>query len=244
MNNRFGLNRSIPDPIKRIIRQNSGYGCVICGLAIAQYEHVKPEFKDARVHDPSKMTLLCPNCHHKVTVGYTSKDFVLECMENPRPFVKGYAYDFINLYKGFPELKISGSIIKNCPIPIQIRNVPIIRFEKDYESNQYLISAVFFDSKGAKSLEIHRNEWYASTNNWDVELVGTLIIIRERKGKIHLLLSMRQPNIMEISRIDINFQNYRILGNSDNIAIYYNQNKIVDIKRLLSDNCGVGLNLN
>ena len=60
MKNKFELSRTIPEPIKRQIRQDSGFGCVICGLGIIQYEHVDPEFHLAKIHDPSKMTLLCP----------------------------------------------------------------------------------------------------------------------------------------------------------------------------------------
>lgn len=83
MANKYGLSRDIPESVKLRIRQHAGFGCVICGLGIVEYEHVDPEFKDAKVHDPEKMTLLCPICHTKATSGLFSKDRVKEAMEDP-----------------------------------------------------------------------------------------------------------------------------------------------------------------
>lgn len=65
--NRFGLGRYIPPEIRRLLRKEAGYGCVICGNIIIEYEHIEPEFKDALEHDPNKMTILCPGCHANVT---------------------------------------------------------------------------------------------------------------------------------------------------------------------------------
>ena len=55
--NRFGLSRYIPEDIKRLVRQNSKFGCVVpgCRISFYEYEHILPEFKDARAHDPEKI---------------------------------------------------------------------------------------------------------------------------------------------------------------------------------------------
>jgi hypothetical protein len=74
--NKLGLSRAIPEAIRRKIRQDSGFGCVICGLAIASYEHIDPEFHEATEHDPDKMTFLCEGCRSRVTRGVWSKDKV------------------------------------------------------------------------------------------------------------------------------------------------------------------------
>lgn len=61
--NRHGLSRYIPPNIKRTIRKQCGFGCVVCGVAFSMYEHIDPEFCDAKEHDPNKMELLCGSCH-------------------------------------------------------------------------------------------------------------------------------------------------------------------------------------
>lgn len=43
--NQHGLSRNISEDIKQEVRKKSGFGCIICGLGIYEYEHIDPEFK-------------------------------------------------------------------------------------------------------------------------------------------------------------------------------------------------------
>ena len=56
--NDHGLSRTIPEGVKREVRQRCGFGCVICGLGFYDYEHFAPDFVDATEHNPAGMTLL------------------------------------------------------------------------------------------------------------------------------------------------------------------------------------------
>jgi len=80
--NQHGLSRHIPSEVKRTVRQNSKFGCVICRSAICQYEHIIPSFADAQSHDPENMCLLCGTCHDKVTRGMLSKVTVSEARKH------------------------------------------------------------------------------------------------------------------------------------------------------------------
>lgn len=93
MANKFGLQRYIPQDIALEVRRRSKFGCVMCRCAIYQYEHLDPEYAEAKVHDPDKICLLCGGCHDRVTRGRLSKDTVkaryLEVQESSeisRPF--------------------------------------------------------------------------------------------------------------------------------------------------------------
>lgn len=63
--NQYGLSKHRPSSVEEEIRQRCGFGCVICGLCFYDYEHFNPDFKDARIHDPRGMTLLCMQCNQK-----------------------------------------------------------------------------------------------------------------------------------------------------------------------------------
>lgn len=89
--NKHGLSRTIPEQIKREIRQQCGFGCVICGCAIYHYEHIDPVFAEAKEHEPSKMALLCGGCHDKVTRGYWSKNKVKRALEQPKCFEQNFS---------------------------------------------------------------------------------------------------------------------------------------------------------
>ena len=93
--NRHGLSQDIPDPLKRALRQACGYGCVICGCAIYQYEHIGPTFTEAREHDPERMALLCGSCHDKKTRGLLSKETAM--LARNSPFAKREGFSRVSL---------------------------------------------------------------------------------------------------------------------------------------------------
>jgi hypothetical protein len=159
MKNKHGLLRAIPSDIKRAIRQKAGFGCVICGSGIIQYEHVDPEFTEATVHDPERVTLLCPQCHAKVTTGFWSKQKVLDAMNTPRCRTQGYSREIFDIGSGHPALQFGGALLRNCPIPIQVGGIPLFKVEPPEEkSAPFRLSGFFCDSSGAISLKIIENE--------------------------------------------------------------------------------------
>ena len=81
--NRFGLRRKIPEDIKRRVRQRCGFGCVICGSSVYEYEHVSPTYVEAQRHDPDCIATLCASCHSKVTRRIWSKDKVSHASRRP-----------------------------------------------------------------------------------------------------------------------------------------------------------------
>lgn len=60
----YGVGRGIPDSIKSQVRKECGYGCVIDGKMIVEYDHFKPEFTLLKgAHRPEGIALLCRDCH-------------------------------------------------------------------------------------------------------------------------------------------------------------------------------------
>lgn len=46
--NKYGLKDTISSLVKREVRQRCGFGCVNCGNAVYQYEHLDPTFAEAK----------------------------------------------------------------------------------------------------------------------------------------------------------------------------------------------------
>lgn len=97
--NKHGLSRVIPEGVKRKVRKDAGFGCVICGTAICEYEHVDPEWVNAVTHNPKFMTLLCGSCHSKKTRGIIGVDTVKLAMKNPKCKERGYSNDWFDFGK-------------------------------------------------------------------------------------------------------------------------------------------------
>src|SRR5437016_5533012 len=100
--NKYGLTRRPPAEVRRQIRQECNFGCVCCGLAIAQYEHIDPEFHEAKEHDPAKMAYLCGGCHDRVTRGVWSKAKVKADRKQPWAKQKGHCHDAFDIGADFP----------------------------------------------------------------------------------------------------------------------------------------------
>lgn len=242
MLNAFGLSRDIPADIKRQIRQRDGFGCVICGLGIVQYEHVDPEFKDARVHNPDCMALLCPQCHAKVTSGMWSKSRVKLAMRSPKCKQVGYAREFFDFSEKHPELHFGGMILRNCPTPIEVGGHPLFKIKSpEFPGEPFLFSGLFTDSDGAVSLEIEDNEWKAYSISWDVEVTGPTIKIREAQRVIHLVLTVRPPNAIVVERLNMNLGGLRFEASGDFLRVTFQNGSVSEFTSCLSDNCMVGM---
>lgn len=198
--------------MRRRVRQKCGFGCVICGLAITQYEHIDPPFAEATAHDPERIALLCGSCHDRVTRGIWSKEMVLKARLAPITFVKGYARDAFDFRDPF-ELFVGDNCFTDvrCVVrkstgeewfsiePPEIPNAPP------------RLSAKFFGPNGEPELEIYQNEWKCTTGVWDLKISGPIIEIRTAPRKVMLRLRAMPPHGIEIRYLDMTFGDTGIL---------------------------------
>ncbi len=220
--NKYGLSRTIPPSIKQIVRRNAGFGCVICGASIIQYEHVDPEFKDAKKHDPNCITLLCPSCHTKITTKFWPKDVVKNAMHSPECKKLGFTRDSFNFGLSTPTIILGGLTIPNCERPLKILNNDIIVLKSPTISGEpFLLSAWFYNKIGNELFNIIDNEWIAFANNWDIIHSGGSIIIESRPNEVALKLRVILPNTIYFEKIEMFFKGFRILGDADNLEVIH-----------------------
>ncbi len=184
--NKYNLSRYIKKEIKRQVRLNSKFGCVICRNAICHYEHIDPEFKDAKEHDPEKICLLCGGCHDKVTRGRISKNTVkrkykeVQYNDNIKP-----PFDEFDLNSLNPIIKLGGGTFEFCNNLIVFGSEILLKIDKPEEGNSFpTISGCFYDSDGKKLLEISENIWECSTFHWDVTTEANRLTIFSSKNNI------------------------------------------------------------
>ena len=244
MENRYGLSRTIPEGIKREVRQACGYGCVICGTAIVEYEHVDPAFTDAREHSPDGIVLLCPQCHAKATRGFLSKERVKEAKEQPISQKSNYAYEFFDLGSKQPTFVLGGGSITNTPIPLEIHGYPVIKIEpSDEEGAPVRFSGTFFNSRGELSLQIIDNEWRAYSGNWDFEAKGGRLIVRDSPHSISLRLRASSEAGIIIEKINMRVGAHQIIGGKDDLLLKADGGTEIQCGGMIADNCGIGLSL-
>jgi hypothetical protein len=210
--NRFGLSRDIPEPVRREVRQRCGFGCVVCGMAVCQYEHIEPEFADAERHDPAAITLLCGRCHDKVTRGLLSKETVKLANAAPKALQKGFSFETFDIGPVHPDVRL-GPLLAVRPHTI-IRAFGEDLFgvaEPEQPGGPFRLSAVFADREGRETLRITDNTWETPTDNWDVDVTGPRITLRKGLGDLILQLRVAPPKELVIERLDMHFRGLRIV---------------------------------
>jgi len=220
--NQHNLSRDIPRAVRRKVRKDCGFGCVICGSAICQYEHIDPEFVDAVTHNPKGITLLCGSCHDKKTRGIYSKEFVLESMRKPKCKETGFTFDYLDI--GTKGIVIQ---IGNCSFidVISLFSVngesllTLIPPDPKTPGEPYKLSAYISDNEEKGIFGIRENVWYGNIENWDIECIGREIKIRKKLGDIVLHMEVIPREKVIIHKLDMCYKGYSIYADKSNIKI-------------------------
>jgi hypothetical protein len=220
--NKHGLKRDIPEEVKREVRQRCGFGCVMCGNAIVEYEHFDPPFEHAREHNPNGIALLCPGCHGLISKGFGSKNKVREASNNPRCLIKGHTAQEMTMMmdNDYPVIVVGTTRWEKTTLIFEVLGEPLLEIEPPEKHNTpYLISGVFYDSEGNELFRIIKNEWIGLTSNWDITIIGTELTIRRKLRDIALQLKYTAPSDITITKIDMYYKGARIFGDKNGIKV-------------------------
>lgn len=244
--NKYGLSRDIPNPVMREVRQRCGFGCVSCGSAIYQYEHVDPKFAEAEKHDPDSIVLLCGACHDRVTKGLLSKETVKRMSLKPKCKEQGFSFGPFDIGVGAPEIVVGTFRGTNIKTLIQIYDDAILSVRPPSDHGMpFLINAWLCDREGKELLRIEDNTWKTPSNNWDVEIVGSRITIRKKKGDIVLVLRSDPPHRLVVEKIDMEHKGMRIRSQEgDAMEVITSSGSLFHSTGITVKDCEIGIKLN
>ncbi len=237
--NKYGLKRSdLTREQKRQIRKNAGFGCVFCGKAIGQYEHIDPEFHEAETHDVSKMAFLCIGCHGKVTAKFISKQSVLNAAKNPAALKQGFSFEAFDVGTEHPVIHLGPLSASGCTYILRINDRPVFWIDSPTEAHEpFLMSACMRNTDGQLVFSIVENEWQANTENWDVEVIGPRITIRNGKGDIALSVRTDPPNQLYIEKMNMRMDGYLIRCDQGFFTIQTPQGRLLEAGEVDVANC-------
>lgn len=235
--------RNIPFPIQRKVRQRCGFGCVICGLPLYEYEHIK-EWSQVKRHVADEITLLCDKHHREKTGGLLPKEEVKKANANPFNLREGVSKPYALHFCGnTAEVEIGGNSFTcedqgygTTMITLSVDGKPLIEFR--LADGHLLLNLVVFDEFNAPILHIKNNHLFYSTEPWDIQLVGTKLTIREAHRKIFIEFDFRPPNKVIINRGRFLRNGVEILIRPTNILV---TNNAMLISGCSANNCYGGL---
>ncbi|WP_426617503.1 hypothetical protein [Raoultella sp. R2A007] len=229
--NKHRLSRYIPASTAKEIREEAGYGCVICGALFADYEHIEPEFHEAVKHEASKMTLLCGTHHDDVSYGRMHKDEVWEAKANPynknRGFISSAMRHQTNTSKIYFGNNAIGRDAVNYPdlglVAIKLNGKPILWFEKsDGPCAPIKTCAIFYHKDSIPYAFINRNILTKELDGYDVLSISSRVEIRRGAGDIALILNFPGRGDIMIEYFKMELDGFCVVVNKSGDFIYTN----------------------
>lgn len=210
---------SIPEAIKREVRQRCGFGCVICGLPLYEYEHMKG-WANVKEHVAKDITLLCDRHHREKTNGLLAAEMVFSADANPiNKRTNSAPYNFYpqkgkirikvgNNFFWYGENELAAFGTPRMEILI-IDGIPVLWF--NFIDGSWLLNLTLYNNKNAAILEIRDNELVYSAEPWDISFIGTTLTVRSGRGAIILKLEV-SPNEKSIyvHRASFRYNGYEI----------------------------------
>jgi len=194
----------IPSAIKREVRQRCGFGCVICGLPLYEYEHMAGWAKHPS-HAAVEMTLLCDRHHKERTNKLLPIEVVRKANENPHNRRTGLSSGFALHYFGLRAVVTLGSNHFTAPltersgplIPVLVDGVPLVSFRR--EDHRMLLTLELNDQEDRPLIRIVDNELvYVIDSAWDFDFVARTLIIRNGPRKIVFRVQFAVPDTLAI----------------------------------------------
>jgi hypothetical protein len=189
---------AIPEPIKRQVRQECFFGCVLCGAPVFHYDHIE-EYSVVNEHTAGNIALLCEMHHGAKTTGKLSADRVASgrlapfngarTQSAPYKIEPNGAIDILIGTNRFSSTVFNGNngTTHGC-IWVNGASFLILHQEMGWLS----ISAAFTNEEGEVVLRIEQGEVSVSTGVWDYRYEGTRLQARQAQGSY--LLDMDLSN--------------------------------------------------
>lgn len=210
----------IPEDIKRQVRQLSGFGCILCGELVCDYEHIVP-WPVCREHKVQNIVLLCTRHHREVTSGRTPKARVLEAQKTPFALKNGN--NAFYSFEAAPQKAFhigSNTFILGGFNPFHLVLVGCKHFASiEFEYGIPLLSLEVSGKKEGNFLKIVRNEVIVNSYRlWDVHLTGKKFMVKRKSGEILLKIVFDNGNI-HIEKLMLEIPGYTFHFSKDGVLI-------------------------
>ncbi|GAP98592.1 hypothetical protein [Leptolyngbya sp. NIES-2104] len=233
--NQYGLERDIPDSVKRVVRQECGNGCVICGKLPYEYEHFDPPYKDACEHKAEGIALLCSSHHTDKSAGRLSVQTIKK--RRSKPYNQGQSAIWTHhLTEDILFLDVGGNILHGHSVGLSINGTVIIGMKAPATSDgQWLLAGAFNDPYGTGTLQFCDNEVQIHRGSWDFTMEGTTLTVRSGPRKVVAQVSFRpSDNVISIDKLKMKLANgHNLLVGKEGIRIKGSQLN-VELQRNIS----------
>jgi hypothetical protein len=193
------------------LRQESNFGCALCGCPILENAHIIP-YEISHDFIAEDMVALCPTCHTKADLGKYSETYIRHAKTNPhnRMHVKeAFLIEGSDLI-----VNIGNSLqVKNLPRVLTINDFDIISIKK-IDGGFLSLDINFFDKFGRLIGIILENKWIVDTTLvWDLEYRPQHLIIRNAPRNIAFEAKIEKGQVF--LKAELYFKGYQFTIDDD-----------------------------
>lgn len=186
-----GFRPSIPKAVVRELRQESGFGCAVCGHPIVEYHHIIP-WAERQHFEPEHMVALCRN-HHK-ELGDRSRKHAYRAKQNPINIRTGRVKGYLYTNKENQALVIGNTRFVGATHAVSYFGNPLFGYR--IADSEIQINAFIPDDDLWPSIEVKRNEVTAAAGDfWDIEFKNLFVKFQRKKGENFLSIDMRKDDV-------------------------------------------------
>lgn len=199
------------------------------------------DWATVRKHIEGEITLLCDKHHKEKTNGLLPEVEVREANAAPynlrsgvtRPYDLHFSGTDAEIHVGSINFKHPTTITDSFLAAIDIDCLSMLAFI--VEDNHLLLDVSLFDESNSLVLRIFKNQLILNSQQWDIQLVGRRLVIREAPGKIFLDIVFDPPNKVFVKRGRLLRNGVEVLVGKDYIFELNNCNIIVGSLTCISE---------
>jgi hypothetical protein len=205
--------RNIPNPIRRQLRQETNFGCAICGTPIIEIHHIIP-WSETRTHKQEEMIALCPTHHHRADCHEYSRKYLHNIKQNPHN--RNVVADQFTIQSEDVCVTLGGSTVTNLSRILSVDNFDIISLTK--EENYPLLNLNLFDEFDNWVAVVEGNQWFVDRRRvWDIEYIPKHLVLRYAPRKIALDVEISEGEI--IIKGNLFFNGFNIQATDDDLLL-------------------------
>lgn len=213
----------IPEEVKREVRRRCGFGCVLCGAPIYQYDHMHAWSKGG-AHEPENLTLLCASHHEEKTKKLIPIERVRQANSAPLnrrqdkspAHMLHYFGDEFEVFLG--SLKFTQKLTPegHCNL-VRINSETLLNLRID--QGNLLVTLKLYDKDESPLVTIIDNELTYKTVSWDVQFIGRCLTVREDKRAIRARLAFDPPHRLNLQRGLFQNKGLQVRVNPDGVSV-------------------------
>jgi hypothetical protein len=178
------VNRTPPKAVRVALAQEVGFGCPVegCGSPYLTWHHFDPPWSERQHQDPPGMVALCREHHDAADAGAYTRDDFREMKVRGRDRTQALSGRFEWRRQRLLSV-VGGSFYYDTPIPIKLRDHPVVWFNRNDEQ-RFLLNVAMPSTVPEPRLRIDDNFWIEVGEPEIVESPpsGRIIAVRYANG--------------------------------------------------------------